>query len=402
MKKCFITFILALTLGLMLASCGTPLTPSTVTPAAETTGITLKTQFPVYAKDVEFIQFRIENNSGEMAEFGTMWTLERQEDGIWYSVPFAPDTGWTMPLIMLSDGGVTSDTVHLSMLDHKLKDGTYRIVKEINGTPYTAEFTVGDSPVGKDSPYSYAPLASLPENYTVEMAERDGVVIPDASADLSRFFDDIAAGMNTQLRFAENADGGIHVTDLTVEFVLGSMRIGLTDGLGNITRYGAYFVADGTDISIQSHAAVQDHDRTRMPLRVLNGNLSALEALQSEDGTAIASYRRAAFWSEDGNQLLTLSAEPMSPLDFGISVQYEDGGSAGHTVTLDTPGMKAIRSAMWSGENTVMLICDVEDSSPSGMTGYVFYDTAEDQVLGYTQSQYEPTRQADGSILIPE
>ena len=87
---------------------------------------------------------------------------------------------------------------------------------------------------------------------------------------------------------------------------------------------------------------------------------------------------------------------------FAAHAGVDGGGNAGSMSTVDTPGMKAIRSAMWTGENTVMLICDVEDNSLSGMTGYVFYDTAEDKVLSYTQSQYEPIRQADGGILIPE
>jgi hypothetical protein len=396
-----LSLILLLALGFLLVSCYR--VPSSVTPGNPDDGITLKTQFSVYAPDVPFVQFTIENNSGETAEYGSEWTLERLEDNHWYRVPFKPNVGWTQPLMMLGDGGIASDTIHLSVLDHKLKNGFYRIVKEINGIPHVAEFEVGESPVGGNSPYGYAPMESLPANYTEEMARKDGVIIHDASMDMTGFFEDIAAGMNTQLRFAQKAGGGWHVSDLTVEFVLGSMRIRWTDGVGSNAKYASHLVTDGTQIALSPFPTWQREitDYGRMPLYDLEGNPSALAALQQQQETEITSYRRAAFWSEDGTQLLTLPTEEMSPLEFGISIQYEDGGSAGHTVTLDTPGMKAIRSAIWTGENTVLLICDVEDNSLSGMNGYVFYDTKEDKVLSYTCSQYEPVND-HGTIIIPE
>lgn len=387
-------------LALLLSSCG-GLQPSQITPGQAEDGIVLKTQFPVYAPDVPFIQFTIENNSGDMAEYGTPWSLERLEDDLWYTVPFAPDTGWTMPLIMLSDGGTSSDTVHLSMLDHKLKKGVYRIVKEINDTPYTAEFSVGDSPVGKDSPYGYLPLEALPAPYTAEMAAADGVVFPAQDTDLSQFFDSMAARMNTQLRIAEpGSDGANMLTDITVEYLLGQARIRLSMGMA--ARYYAYFVTDGTQIALSSAPTWDAPDADMLILDSLSGNVSALDALTVQDEPAIEYYRRAALWSEDGSQLLTLSSDVESPMEFYLSRTVPGGGSEGHSVTLDTPGMAAIRSARWTGDSTVMLICAVEDSAFSGMTGYVFYDTAEDKVLSYTQSQYEPQTDADGSILIPE
>ena len=134
-----------------------------------------------------------------------------------------------------------------------------------------------------------------------------------------------------------------------------------------------------------------------MLLHGLKGNnafLSALETVSQLDAPA-------AFWSEDGTQLLTLHHDAENPLSFGLSELFEGGGSAGSMCEINTPGMKAIRSAIWTGENTVMLICDVEDNSISGMTGYVFYNTEENTVTGYTQSQYEPIND-HGTFLIPE
>ena len=402
---------LTLALGLALLSCTGTLTPSQITPGTDEDGIVLKTQFPVYAPDVPFIQFSIANNSGETAEFGTEWTIERLEDDGWYTLPFKPDVGWTQPLFILSDGGTSSGTAHLSILDHKFKDGTYRIVKEINDTFYQAEFQIGDSPVGKDSPYGFAPMESLPLDYNEEMATKDGVILLDENADFSRFFEDIAVGMNTQLRFAQKAGGGLHVSDLTVEFVLGNMRIRWTDGIGSNATYSSYLVTDGTQIALSPYPTWQREitDYMRMPLHALEGNPSALAALLQQEETAIASYRSAAFWSEDGTKLLTLypdTTSPVSstvynPLQFGLSELYEGGGSSGSMCEIDTPGMKAITGARWTGETTVMLICET-DSTLDDMTGYVFYDTEKHEVTGYTQSQYAPFIGEDGDIIFPE
>ena len=398
-----LSLALLLVLGLLLVSCGMTMTPSDVTPGAAEDGITLKTQFSVYASDVPFIQFSIENNSGDMAEYGTEWTIERLEDDTWYSIPFKPDTAWTQPLYILGNGGTATDTAYLSVLDHKLKNGTYRIVKEINDTFYTAEFTVGDSPVGEDAPYGYQPMDTLPSNYTAEMAAKDGVVLIDASSDLSQFFYEISIGMNTELRYAESAtDQTLEVTDLTAEFKLGQCRIRYT--IGQNSQYFSYLISDGEQIALSAYPTWQEDDPTRVLLPELAGNVSALDALQPQVETAIEQYRRAAFWSQDGMQLLTLHADADSPLEFGLSRLYEGGGGSGSLHTITTPGMKAIRSALWTDENTVMLICDVENTMPdlSEMTGYVFFDTAEGTVTSYTQSWYEPQIDADGTIIIPE
>ena len=273
MKK--FTVLLALLLGLLLVSCGAPMTPSAVTPAAEENGITLKTQFPVYAPDVPFIQFSIINNSGEMAEFGTEWSVERLEGDAWYSVPFKPNTAWTQPLYMLLDGGTASDTAHLSMLDHKFKDGTYRIVKEINDTFYTAEFAIGDSPVGGDSPYGYLPFDRLNKDYTVQDAEDDGVIM------LSRFFLEKSFGMGSELRYCTiREDGSLLLTSLTVEEHCSSDRIRYETTAG-VKRYFAYVITDGENIALSAYPTWMEEDDTRMILDDLRGNSSILQTLQN-------------------------------------------------------------------------------------------------------------------------
>ena len=72
-------------------------------------------------------------------------------------------------------------------------------------------------------------------------------------------------------------------------------------------------------------------------------------------------------------------------------------GIAGMTEKSD---MKKIRSVLWTPDSeTAVLVCE---TGRGGWTGYVFYSVAEDKVTAYTSSQYEPTFDADGNILIPE
>ena len=63
-------------------------------------------------------------------------------------------------------------------------------------------------------------------------------------------------------------------------------------------------------------------------------------------------------------------------------------------------GMKKILSVLWSPDSeTTVLVCETDRK---GWTGYVSYSVAEDTVLSYTSSQYEPTFGENGEILIPE
>lgn len=407
---------LSLALGLALLSCTGTLTPSQVTPGTDEDGIVLKTQFPVYAPDVPFIQFSIANNSGETAEFGTEWTIERLEDDGWYTLPFKPDISWTQPLFGLLDGGTSSDTAHLSILDHKFRDGTYRIVKEINDTFYQAEFQIGDSPVGKDSPYGFAPLDSLPANYTADMAVADGVVSLDDDDAVSRFVYEMSIGMNTQLRYANlHAEGTIKPADITVEHTLGGKRIAFSHGDGEEPQYFGHLITNGTQVALSAYPTWQEEaqDPTRLRIGGMRGSEPMIAALQSVSASAASpspeQYLPAAFWSEDGTKLLTLypdTTSPVSstvynPLQFGLSELYEGGGSSGSMCEIDTPGMKAITGARWTNDDAVMLICET-DSDLDDMTGYVYYDTEKHEVTGYTYSQYAPFIGEDGDIIIPE
>ncbi|MBQ7983669.1 MAG: hypothetical protein IJ302_08865 [Clostridia bacterium] len=412
-----VLWLLTAVLCLLLASCE-PLLPSQITPDSAAAGITLETQFPVYHRNVEKIQFIIRNNSGETAEFGTPWYIEKYKDGTWYTVPFLPDTSWTMPLIMLADGGTTSDTAVLSMLDHNFTDGTYRILKEINGRYYAAEFTIGDAPITADAPYGYAPLSSLPENYTKEQALADGVLLDGAQEDYAKFLSDLQAGVDTQIRIAqERGDGSLFLTDITVETVLGSRRICLRTSDDLTGTYYSYFLTDGTWVLLSAFptnelmlAAGADALADEFPMLcripVMDEEDDIIDYLQKREALQAASdypvVQSGVFWSADGTKQITVFRDPGDPLSFSVNELFAGGGSAGHMTGISTPGMTAVFAAYWIDDTTVMLFCTTDTP---GMTGYVTFDTAADEVLSYTQSFYTPqvVPTEDGTtVLIPE
>lgn len=140
-KILLICFSLLLAATLMFACA--PLLESKYGSIASDGEVTLRTQYAVYAKDVDVIQVLMRNDSGDEIGFGAAWSMEKLDGGTWMTLPFKPDTAWNELLYLLSDGGTRTFTVHIASLDYKLTDGTYRIVKEIDGVPVAAEFTVG-------------------------------------------------------------------------------------------------------------------------------------------------------------------------------------------------------------------------------------------------------------------
>ena len=156
----------------ILTGC-TAMVPSPPGDIAQESAVRMYTQFPVYDKDIDRIQVIIENGGETNLNYGVEWAMEVQQGGSWKQIPYAEGYAWIQPLISLMPAGTYSYYVSMDMLDYDLKDGTYRVVKEISGEVYTAEFMIGKSTVSADSPFGYVPLEELPEDYSTEDAARD-------------------------------------------------------------------------------------------------------------------------------------------------------------------------------------------------------------------------------------
>ena len=85
------------------------------------------------------ITVRIANNSGEEFSYGEYFSLQKQIDGQWYTIPVREDNvGFQDIAHILPDGESTSETYNLDIYG-TLEPGTYRLVVET----LSAEFLMG-------------------------------------------------------------------------------------------------------------------------------------------------------------------------------------------------------------------------------------------------------------------
>ena len=391
--------------AVILVSCST-LTPSPY-PDMENGLITSMTQFDTYAPDAEIIHAVLYNGTDKEISFGADWSMEILRDGSWYALPFVENACWISIGYGLMPGATFPFEVHTSMLDYSLKEGTYRIIKKIDGEPCAAEFTVAkDGMGGKDAPFGYAPLTSLPAGYTKTDAEADGVVIVEDllinNIRFQNFFTYVSLSMPAQIRLAEMRDGSLILTDVLAEKEPGTWRIcvSVKDGETITTNYYSHFLFFNGDLAVGNTPtwSMDLEDQTHFLLAEnRRGDVRAVMEIYTQRNTA---GNHAAFWSPDGRKLVKLNGDK---LEFSLSHLYEDGGQSGSVVSIaSVPGMKKITGAVWNGNSeSVVLICETDREE---MTGYVTYSVTENKVVGYTSSftMYGYHRDENGNILIPE
>ena len=419
MKIKIITAALALALtAAYITSCAESLAPSVFSDAEAQNGVTMHTQFEVYEEDIDKIQVILKNSTGSELTFGSSYALEVKQGGEWRTVPFVENTAWNDLAYILGADGTHNFTVHTSIFDHTFSDGEYRVVKDVGGKVCFAEFEIGKSAVSLESPYGYLPLDKLPEGYTLADAVSDGSIDVSAvteadEARIAAFFDSIESGVNTQLRLVreiktKSESGGLIITDITAEYLLGRWRIMLTvysPKLGGklIPEYFSNIVTDGVRFYLSNQNSFDEADTSLTPL--LDGiswegiaehiSMTAKRCETMKEHTV----SRGGYWSPDGMACVSLTDS--EPLSFGISRKFPDGGSVGSTVGIkEVPGMTEIIDVVWQDDSRIfMLVCETEAEDS---TGYVFYSLDENKVISYTASQHAYIAGEDGAIMIPE
>jgi len=407
----FLRFYLLVLLTVLLSGCNF-LTPSVYgdLPDSEN-GIRLQTQFPVYSGDAEMIQVILYNNTEENLTFGSSWSLEIQKDGIWKEIPFIENAAFTGLAYTLAPGGTHSFTVYTSLLSFDFPDGKYRILKKTGDTVVAADFYIGESSIGKNSPYGYTVPEKLPKDYSADDAAADGVIFPkniteENSLWLRNFFTSIENSMNAQLRFAEETtEGELILTDVLAERKLGTWRftyrMDASRAGGEITEtYYSCLTASGYGFAL-GNTPIWSEDMQQLELL----NACDWNEMGETIKTTVSNRRQlgknkhltAAYWSPDGRTVIRLGEEPLT---FSISQLHEDGGESGHMTDITAaPHMQSITSAEWTDTNTILFICETDQQD---VTGYVFYDTASNKVIRYTSSYNEPQKTEDHLIALPE
>lgn len=411
MKRFTVLFLL---LALLLSACST-LSPSQQGDLPDGGTVRMTTQFSVYEKDTACIQVALHNDSSGTLYFGSAWQMEVNRNGEWMVIPFRENICFEELLYTISPGGTHVFTVHTDALNYRWKNGSYRILKETwdeedEKAVCAAVFTIGESHVSADSPLGYRPLEQLPLSYDDAQAIKDGVVFVNtlmdgASETVNAFFASYEIGMDTQLRLAIHDDAGnLILEDLLCERLAGTWRIRYrrdeTRAGGTITEtIYSHIVTDGVNICLACTPAFTENDA--VPVALLcgfdwMGHDDVKARLTKASDKAAPDFAHPAYWSPDGETVITLYTDPLT---FGIT-RCVDGGYSGHMSSISQiSGMTAIRSAVWeAGSDIALLICDTRTD---GMTGYVFYSIPEDTVLSYTASAYGYTI-VNGEILIPE
>lgn len=219
--------------------------------------VTMKTEYPVYADDLpETISVIITNNSNEWIEYGAMYSIETQLNGVWYKVPYIEYEMingeqvyhvWAGGAYMADKKKAGTDIIRPSFYsDYEWKAGKYRIVKTIainvdvddveppierDEHVFSAEFEIGVSSISSKTPYGYNKLEDLPADYSYEAAAADGAYVVAAdkktlhnAEKLTAFVEKVQLGIPCMLRFVEPDEaGGLIIAD--VECVSGKFTV---------------------------------------------------------------------------------------------------------------------------------------------------------------------------------
>ena len=416
-----------LSLAILLTGC-TPLLPSPHGDVPESDTVILSTQFPVYDKDIDRIQVILENAGETNLEYGAEWAVETRQGDDWKQLPFAEGYGWIQPLYTLMPGGTDNFYVSMDMLDYNLKDGTYRIVKEISGEVYTAEFMIGESTVSADSPFGYVPLEELPEDYSTEDAARDGCVVYhclegsyENEEKISAFLHDVVRGVQTQIRFAFYSSGTpekILIDEVTYTHENGStprfqIRRDWSRQQPEASVTNQYFTNLTTrNDKLFLFANAPDTyflgEYSSAEIGALNENWAGkeewLKTIAEDGGFGCGSI---SAWSPDG--LRHVQASPDDVLHFYVNINYPEGGSMGYTADLlqVKPAVK-ITEVFWQDDTVVILECSnhLEGVQYYGKDGktytYCFYDTEKEELIHTVVSSEKYYYDNDMNIVIPE
>lgn len=310
------------------------ITTQSLSGEADESDVILRTQYPVYDPNCEYVQVIIDNYTDEQVRYGEHWKIDQRLDGEWQPVEFE-NYGF-------NDIGLGADahsgnaySCSLSMLASELEEGEYRILKEIDGEVYAAEFRIGDSPVTAESPHGFVPLEQLPADYTSVDATADGAVVVSQDGSitngdkLTEFFRyaELYYWLG-QLRVAhEQTDGSLILNDVIrsrperIDIVTDTTR----SADGDITsRYFRFF--HGKDGQIYA-ANFVDFEYDLEPFLIIDcpNETETLELLSDYHTGVFARDYAIYSWSPDGN----IRAAYRPKADYPIILSFNNGDDGG-------------------------------------------------------------------------
>lgn len=347
----------------------------------------LKPEWNEYDPSVDRIWFTIENLSGTVMETGTEYALETLgENGSWYQVPFKENVGWEAILMVVQDGGKMALSCWMPMFDYDFSGGgTYRIVKTIGEEFCAGEFKlVEGAAISAETPYGYAPLEELPEDYSPLQRVSDGPDGIDLEAGVifdgngaygvervDTFLQKVFMGIPCQVRtFQDYGEGAVMAIDVIFENDHYLWRMRQEDFITEqrfsylVTDGSAIYLANGTDWhNSQSYSSEK-------AFLVPEGTCTDLipEVELSMEIRLAGNATRYCVWSADGVWSAGLSdLEFFKPTEFFVTWQKMGEGSGGSMYDLQNwDGLEtAITGMKWREDGTLELICDTLEGQRS-------------------------------------
>ena len=346
----------------------------------------LKPEWEEYDPSVEQIWFTVENGSNAVMETGMEYQLETLADnGSWYQVPFRENVGWNALLIVVQPGGEMALSCWLPAFDHDFSGGgTYRIVKQIGNEVCTGQFKlVEGAAISAETPYGYAPLEELPEDYSPikvmdgpdEMDLEAGVIFDGNGAygveRVEDFWEKVQLNIPCQLRtFQDYGEGAVMAIDVIYENDHFLWRMRQEDSVAE-QRF-SYIVTDGSAIYLANAADwhnTQSYNSDKAFLVPEGTCTDLISGIEQETALRlVGNATRYCVWSADGVWSAGVSDLEFSmPTEFFVTYQNPGGGAWGTMHDLQSRGgpETEILSLEWQEDNTLKLKCTAQAGSIS-------------------------------------
>ncbi|MCC5896233.1 MAG: hypothetical protein JJU16_12295 [Alkalibacterium sp.] len=130
-----------LLIGLLLIACGETNEPSPYEEVNTLDGVELQLNQPVYESEGDTFLLTVVNNSEVEVTYGIAFTVEMLEDEQWVMVEPEEEMAFILIAHILPPGDEAEEELFMEYYE-PFEQGTYRVVRQIEGEVLTAEFTV--------------------------------------------------------------------------------------------------------------------------------------------------------------------------------------------------------------------------------------------------------------------
>ena len=179
------------------------LEPSAFTQVNTLPGVTLRTAQAAYPPGIEQILLVWKNGSDAEYTYGEWFVIERQEDGVWYTLPYSSslpgEPAFNSIGYLLRPDSTIAQEVKANFIYAPLQEGTYRAVKDIlevrEPGDYDKHYLTAEFEIAADAPQplgGIASIAALDVSDVAYIAHYDDSQPPDIPAQVWASPDEIA------------------------------------------------------------------------------------------------------------------------------------------------------------------------------------------------------------------